>query len=488
MARILIIDDNETMREGMATTVRRMGHEAKTAAGGNEGLTIMRREGADFVITDLKMEGVGGLEVTRVVKEIDPTCPVLIVTAFGSVETAVEAMRLQAMDFLQKPFPPEVLRLKVERALELRGEKQGRARAEAEVEVLRADAAAPYGGEIVGHADPMRLLYQTIEKVAPPDIPVLIHGESGTGKELVARAIHNRSKRGGKAFVKVNCGALTETLLESELFGHEKGAFTGAIKRKLGRFELADGGTLFLDEVGDMTPGLQLKLLRVLQEKEFERVGGEETIRVDVRVISATHRDLKKEVETGRFREDLFYRLHVVPCVVPPLRERLQDIPLLVGHFIAKHGPRINPAVEGIDEVALARLSTHHWPGNVRELENAVEQALVFAGGSKIDVTSLPPFFREGMAENTLAVPSGDKSLPEILEDLERQLIQRAYDKTAGVKTETARLLGIKTSALYYKLEKYGIGVIAGRASGTLTAVGDDEPAGEGGADGGNDQ
>jgi two-component system, NtrC family, response regulator HydG len=373
MARILIIDDNETMREGMAATVRRMGHEAKTAAGGNAGLTLMRREGADFVITDLKMEGVGGLEVTRVVKEIDPTCPVLIVTAFGSVETAVEAMRLQAMDFLQKPFPPEVLRLKVERALELRGEKQGRARAEAEVEVLRAHAAAPYGGEIVGHADPMRVLYQTIEKVAPPDIPVLIHGESGTGKELVARAIHNRSKRGGKAFVKVNCGALTETLLESELFGHEKGAFTGAIKRKLGRFELADGGTLFLDEVGDMTPGLQLKLLRVLQEKEFERVGGEETIHVDVRVISATHRDLKKEVETGRFREDLFYRLHVVPCVVPPLRERLQDIPMLVGHFIAKHGPRINPAVEGIDEVALARLSTHQWPGNVRELENAVE-------------------------------------------------------------------------------------------------------------------
>jgi two-component system response regulator HydG len=485
MARILIIDDNETMREGMAATVRRMGHEAKTAAGGSEGLTRMRREGADFVITDLKMEGVGGLEVTRTVKEIDPSCPVLIVTAFGTVETAVEAMRLQAMDFLQKPFPPELLRLKVERALELRGEKQGRARAEAEVEVLRADAAATYGPtEIVGHADPMRVLYQTIEKVAPPDIPVLIHGESGTGKELVARAIHNRSKRAGKAFVKVNCGALAETLLESELFGHEKGAFTGAIKRKLGRFELADGGTLFLDEVGDMTPGLQLKLLRVLQEKEFERVGGEETIHVDVRVISATHRDLKKEVEAGRFREDLFYRLHVVPCEVPPLRERLPDIPLLVSHFVAKHGPRINPSVDGIDEAALARLQTHHWPGNVRELENAVEQALVFASGSKIDVTALPSFFREGLTENTLAVPAGDKSLPEILEDLERQLIQRAYDKTAGVKTETARLLGIKTSALYYKLEKYGIGVIAGRASGTLSAAADEAAAGEGGGGG----
>ena len=481
MARILIIDDNETMREGMAATVRRMGHQAMTAAGGSEGIARMRREGADFVVTDLKMEGVGGLEVTRVVKEIDPTCPVLIVTAFGTVETAVEAMRLSAMDFLQKPFPPEVLRLKVERALELRGEKLGRVRAEAEVEALRADAAAAYGlGEIVGQCEPMRVLYQTIEKVAPPDIPVLIHGESGTGKELVARAIHNRSKRATKAFVKVNCGALAETLLESELFGHEKGAFTGAIKRKLGRFELADGGTLFLDEVGDMTPGLQLKLLRVLQEKEFERVGGEETIRVDVRVLSATHRDLKQEVAAGRFREDLYYRLHVVPCEVPALRERLPDIPVLVGHFIAKHGPRINAVVEGIDDAALARLGTHRWPGNVRELENAVEQALVFANGNRIDVTALPPYFREGISENTLAVPSGDKTLPEILEDLERQLIQRAYDKTAGVKTETARLLGIKTSALYYKLEKYGIGVIAGRTSGTT----DGAPGGGGDGDG----
>jgi two-component system, NtrC family, response regulator HydG len=475
MARILIIDDNETMREGMAATVRRMGHEVVATSGGAEGLALLRKGGVEFVVTDLKMEGVGGLEVTRAVREIDPTCPVLIVTAYGTVETAVEAMRLGAMDFLQKPFAPEVLRLKVERALELRREKMGRARAEAEVEVLRADAAAEYGlGEIVGQAPAMRAAFQTIEKVAPPDIPVLIQGESGTGKELVARAIHNRSKRAGGAFVKVNCGALAETLLESELFGHEKGAFTGAIKRKLGRFELADGGTLFLDEVGDMTPALQLKLLRVLQEKEFERVGGEETIRVEVRVVSATHRDLKKEVEAGRFREDLYYRLHVVPCIVPPLRERREDIFLLVGHFIGKHGPRINPSVTGIDDAALARLCAHHWPGNVRELENAVEQMLVFANGPILDVASLPAFLREGTPSDTLAVPSGDKPLPEILEDLERQLIQRAYDKTGGVKTETARLLGLKTSALYYKLEKYGIGIIAGR-SGRSAATSDSE-------------
>jgi two-component system response regulator HydG len=309
----------------------------------------------------------------------------------------------------------------------------------------------------------MRALFETIEKVAPADVAVHIYGESGTGKELVARAVHSRSKRADGPFVKVNCGSLTETLLESELFGHEKGAFTGAIKRRLGRFELADKGTLFLDEVGDMTPNLQLKLLRVLQEKEFERVGGEETVHVDVRVISATHRDIKKEVEAGRFREDLFYRLHVVPCPVPPLRERREDIPALVEHFIRKLGPRTNPKIRGIDDAALARLAAYDWPGNVRELENAVEQSLVFANGDSIGLAALPGFLREGASETSLAVPSGNMTLPEILEDLERQLVQRTYDKTGGVKTETARLLGIKTSALYYKLEKYGIGGAASK-------------------------
>ncbi|HET6284781.1 MAG TPA: sigma-54 dependent transcriptional regulator [Polyangia bacterium] len=464
MARILIIDDNETMREGLGATVRRMGHEAILAASGAEGLAQFRRRAADFVITDLKMEGTGGIDVIKAVRELDPGCPAMIVTAFGTVETAVEAMRLGAFDFLQKPFAPEVVRLKVERALELRSERNARERAEAESAALRADAAARYGfTDIIGETPAIRGVFQVIEKVAPTDASVYIHGESGTGKELVARAIHNRSKRAQGPFVKVNCGALTETLLESELFGHEKGAFTGAIKRKLGRFELADKGTLFLDEIGDVTPGLQLKLLRVLQEREFERVGGEETIRVDVRVISATHRDIKADVDSGRFREDLFYRLHVVPCFVPPLRERKEDIPRLVAHFIDKLGKRTNPNVRGIDDAAMARLHTYQWPGNVRELENVIEQALVFSESDKIGVAALPGSLRGGEAANTLAVPSGEMSLPEILEDLERQLIQKAYDETGGVKTETARLLGIKTSALYYKLEKYGIGVIESR-------------------------
>ncbi|HEX3695184.1 MAG TPA: sigma-54 dependent transcriptional regulator [Polyangia bacterium] len=496
MARILIVDDNETMREGLAATVRRMGHEATVAASGADGLAQFRRRGADFVITDLKMEGTGGIEVVKGVREQDPTCPVMVVTAFGTVETAVEVMRLGAFDFLQKPFAPEVVRLKVERALELGKERHARERAEAESAALRADAAAPYGfAEIVGETPAIRAVFQVIEKVGPTDASVYIHGESGTGKELVARAIHNRSRRAEGPFVKVNCGALTETLLESELFGHEKGSFTGAIKRKLGRFELADKGTLFLDEIGDVTPGLQLKLLRVLQEREFERVGGEETIRVDVRVISATHRDIKAEVAAGRFREDLFYRLHVVPCPVPPLRERKEDIPRLVAHFIDKLGKRTNPGVTGIDDAALARLCLYNWPGNVRELENVIEQALVFAEGSKINVASLPGQLRGGSVEGTLAVPSGEMTLPEILEDLERQLIQKAYDKSGGVKTETARLLGIKTSALYYKLEKYGIGVIESRsdrhaagAAEAADALLDDGPAtGGSGARGGDD-
>jgi hypothetical protein len=273
-------------------------------------------------------------------------------------------MRLGAWDFLQKPFAPEVVRLKVARALELRGERRARERAEAESAALRADAAAKYRfDEIVGETAAMRAVFATIEKVAPTDASVYIYGESGTGKELVARAIHARSKRAQGPFVKVNCGALTETLLESELFGHEKGAFTGAVKRKLGRFELADKGTLFLDEIGDVTPGLQLKLLRVLQERDFERVGGEETIKVDVRVLSATHRDIQAEVASGRFREDLFYRLHVVPCTVPALRERKDDIPRLCAHFIAKLAPRTNPGVKSLSDAALARLCAYGWPG-----------------------------------------------------------------------------------------------------------------------------
>ena len=457
MATILIIDDNETIRVGMEHVIRKMGHTALSAASGKEGLGLMRKQELDFLITDLKMEGMDGVQVLKAAAEIDPDCPAMIITAFGTVETAVEAMKIGAYDFIQKPFAPEVVRLKVERALELRAARRARRRLESENEYLRAESDGRYG-ELVGSAPCMQAVFRVIEKVAPTDSSVLISGESGTGKELVAHAIHKLSRRASGPFIKVNCGALTETLLESELFGHEKGSFTGAVRRKLGRFELADGGTLLLDEIGDISPALQLKLLRVLQEREFERVGGESTVRIDVRVISATNRNLSQEVAAGRFREDLYYRLHIVPLQIPPLRDRREDIPLLTQHFIAKLAPRANPRVNGIEDSALGRLMSYPWPGNVRELENAIEQALVFADGIRIAIATLPEFLRGEENGEPLELPKGEMSLPDVLEDLERQLILRAFQKANRVKTETARLLGIKTSALYYKLEKYQIG------------------------------
>jgi two-component system response regulator HydG len=458
MGTVLIIDDNETIREGLAHTIKKMGHTSLTAAGGDEGVTTFQKRGdVDFVITDLKMEGMDGVEVLATIRKISPDTPTMIITAFGTVETAVEAMKLGAFDFLTKPFAPEVVRLKVERALELAGARKARRKLEAQNEYLRGESDPPYTfDELVGSSDKMKKVFKTVQKVAVTDSTVFIAGESGTGKELVARAIHTHSKRAEGPFIKVNCGALTETLLESELFGHEKGAFTGAIRSKMGRFELADGGTLFLDEIGDVPPSMQVKLLRALQEQEFERVGGESTIRVDTRVISATNKNLEEEVAAGRFRQDLFYRLHIIPIGLPALRERRDDIPVLVNHFIEKLGPRVNPRIHTIADDALGRLMAYNWPGNVRELENVVEQSLVFAEGDHISVASLPAFLQGAEGGDKLDVPK-EMSLPEILDDLERQLILKAYKKAKGVKTETARLLGIKTSALYYKLDKYEI-------------------------------
>ncbi len=463
MANVLIIDDNETMREGVAQVVRRMGHKVCATASGSEALAIFKKSPADFVITDLKMNGMDGLEVLRRIRELDPDCPTLLMTAYGSVEAAVEAMKLGAMDFLQKPFAPEVVRLKVERGLELRSARRMSERLRAENDQLR-DGDGERHQDLIGTTEVMRKLMEQIAKVAKTDASVAIYGESGTGKELVARAIHNLSRRSQGPFVKVNCGALAETLLESELFGHERGAFTGAIKRRLGRLELADGGTLLLDEIGEISPAMQVKLLRVLQEGTFERVGGEQTIKVDLRILSATHRDLPKLISEGKFREDLFYRLQVVPLPVPALRERRADLAELCRHFIAKHGPRINADVTAIAEDALTRLYAYQWPGNVRELENVVSQAMVFCEGSTITAAALPAHIRGEEPQErshtdlaSLELPGGGMALPDILDDLERQLILKAYREAKGVKTETARLLGIKPSALYYKLDKYRI-------------------------------
>ncbi|MFL5348100.1 MAG: sigma-54-dependent transcriptional regulator [Hyalangium sp.] len=458
MARVLVIDDHDTLREGMTVTLTRSGHTVAAARSGADGLAAYKKTPFELVVTDLKMEGMDGIAVTRALKALDPAAVVLVVTAFGTIETAVQAMQEGAYDFITKPFPPDVLRAKVEKGLELASTRRQVEKLSARTAAHDADAALSHGN-LVGDSEPIQKLLAQVRKAAASEATVLVRGESGTGKELVARMLHQQSPRKDGPFVVVHCAALAESLLESELFGHERGAFTGAVKRKLGRFELADGGTLFLDEIGEIPPSVQTKLLRVLQEKELQRVGGEETLKVDVRVVSATHRDLQAEVKAGRFREDLYYRLHIVPLMLPPLRERPEDISTLARHFVAKHAPRVNRRVKGLDDSVLKALARHAWPGNVRELENVIEQSLVFAEGEVLTEADLPAHLNPSAPRTDasgLPIPHGDRPLPDILEDIERQLIARAYEKAGRVKTETARLLGIKTSALYYKLEKYG--------------------------------
>ncbi len=458
MARILVADDHDALREGMVLSLTRLGHEVQGVRGGAEALAAYRKRPADVVVTDLRMVPVDGIEVVRRLRESDPEATVLVVSAHGTIAVAVEAMREGAIDFIEKPFSPEVLRARVEKAVEIARERRGARTARARAEALAEDFGRehdPHG--LVGSSEPMRKVLEQIRKVAPTEATVLVLGESGTGKELVARALHDASPRKEKPFVSISCAAIPEGLLESELFGHEKGAFTGAVRRKLGRFELAHEGTLFLDEVGEIAASVQVKLLRVLQERRFERVGGEETVEVDVRLVSATNRDLAALAKSGRFREDLYYRLDVVPIVLPPLRERPGDVEELARYFLGRLAPRIGRSVRGYAPEALELLRRHRWPGNVRELENVIEQALVFAEGDLVRPEDLPEGIRGAKLAPALPVPAGDRSLTEILEDLERQLILAAYERAKGVKAETARLLGIKPSALYYKLEKYGI-------------------------------
>jgi two-component system, NtrC family, response regulator HydG len=468
MSNILIIDDNETIREGVAAVVAKMGHKAHVAAGGAEGLKLFKSRRMDFVITDLKMEAVDGLQVLKSALEQDEDTVVMVITGYGTVEVAVDAMKLGAFDFITKPFSPEVLRAKVDQALQVAQVKKERTRLREENQILRAEVQPAIPLEsMVGTSKQMEEIFQKIKKVAPSESTVLITGESGTGKELVACAVHEQSRRKEGPFIRVNCGALAETLLESELFGYEKGAFTGATRRKLGRFELADKGTIFLDEIGEVSPALQLKLLRVLQEREFDRVGGEETVSVDVRVIAATNHELEDLVRAGKFREDLYYRLHIVPIHLPPLRERLEDIEPLCRHLLTKLAHRTGKKNATISQEAMEALKHYPWPGNVRELENVLEQAMVFAETETLQAKDFPIRLCNPAASNSplrqdangsLRVSLSDRTLTDVLDEVERVLILQAYEQAGKVKTETARLLGIKTSALYYKLEKYGIG------------------------------
>lgn len=494
MAQILIIDDHAGMREGLELLLRRRGHRTFAAESGPSGLELFDAHGPDLVITDLKMAHMDGIEVLRTVRERNPDVEVLVMTAFGTIEKAVEAMKLGAADFLTKPFSSEEFGVKVDRLLSGREERERLRRENRTLRVentyLReglGESAPPRYGEIIGASGAMEGVFRWIDRVSRSDSTVMIYGESGTGKELVARAIHAASPRATGPFIRVNCGALTDSLLDSELFGHEKGAFTGAERRRRGRFELAHGGTLFLDEIATVAHATQVRLLRVLQERELERVGGEETIQVDVRIIAATNLPPETLLNGGGFREDLFYRLHVVPVTLPPLRDRKEDIPVLVRHFIEKLGDRTRSPARSVSEEALSALEGHDWPGNVRELENVIERALVLAERACLELEDLPPLgIRNGDvngqsngngsglgagfgigfgADEAASTPeqvgptltAEGVDLTVVLEGMEARLLRESLRQAGGVKAEAARLLGLKPSAFYYKLEKYGI-------------------------------
>ena len=481
MGRILIIDDNQSLGDGLVLSLNRMGHRAVAVESGRDGLARMKDESFDLVITDYRMEEMDGLAVIEAVQRHAPDTDVMMMTAYDTRKLAVEAMERGAIDFIVKPFLPDELWMKVNKRLDYRAklrEAQAKLREaqtlrrEAEAKLrdwehlfeqnryLREEIDSRYNfGEIVGQSPRIKAVRERVRKVASSSSSVLIYGESGTGKELVARAVHYQSRRSKGPFVKVNCGALPIGLVESELFGHERGAFTSAVRRKKGKFELAEGGTIFLDEIGDVPLETQVRLLRVLQEKQFDRVGGEQTLNVDARVVVATNRPLKRMVQEGTFREDLFYRLEVIPLTLPPLRERREDIELLVKHFTKKKCGEMNIPPKRLTQEALTALKSYPWPGNVRELENIIERTMVLVDGEEIGYHDLPLGFDEAAAKDEAAEGADDGSLllNEHLDELERDLIARAMEEAHHVKTKAASLLGIKTSALYYKLDKYGL-------------------------------
>ncbi len=440
---ILIIDNEKRMCHVVKAALELDKHSVELAFDGEEGLKKFQQKEFDIVITDLKMPGIDGIGVLEAVKKQAPAAEVVLMTAFASAQTAVEAMRKGAYDYLIKPFDMIELKQKVKQILE----KQLLAKENIDLKVRLRDKFSL--DNIIGQSESMTTVYQMVEKVAPREATVLIRGESGTGKELIAQAIHQNSLRSHGPFVGVNCAALTETLLESELFGHEKGAFTGADKQKLGRFELAAGGTIFLDEIGDVSPATQVKLLRVLQNKEIMRVGGEKTISVDVRTIAATNRDLEIKMKEGTFREDLYYRLNVFPIFLPPLRERKEDIPDLINHFLLKHNQPINK----IDPKAVKALMNYDWPGNIRELENIIERTTILAGDDLITVALLPAQILGSAATASnvsLEIPDTGISINQV----ELDLINNALKKAGGNKSKAAQLLGITRRKLYSMLER----------------------------------
>src|SRR6187455_2334129 len=452
MGRILIADDHDSLRRGLAQAVSEAGHDVEEAPNGNAAIEKLHEGFFDVVVNDLKMGGSTGLDVLRTTKTLHPSTAVILMTAFGSVHTAVEAMKSGAFDYVQKPFEIEEMEVKIEKALEMR-------RMRHELDYLRHTQNDIYDFDrIVGQSDPLKRVLGVVKKVAKSNTTVLIRGETGTGKELIAGAIHHNSLRASRNFVKVNCAALPETLLESELFGHEKGAFTGADRQRIGRFEQADGGSLFLDEVGDMSAAIQAKILRVLQEHEFERLGGTRTQKVDVRLIAATNRDLTTMVEAGTFREDLYYRLNVVTMEMPPLRERKDDIAALSNFFIRRFAGELKKKIEGLEPDAHKLLMRYNWPGNIRELENAIERAMLLADGSHISSEDLR--LGETMSVNSPRDGASVVKIPPTgiaLEEVERLALVEALKMSNWVQKDAAELLMISPRVMNYKIKTLGI-------------------------------
>ncbi|HYL80253.1 MAG TPA: sigma-54 dependent transcriptional regulator [Candidatus Acidoferrum sp.] len=444
--RILIVDDEEQMRDLLVKVLEKNGYQVAVCGDGGEALAFLEKEPMDLVVTDVRMPGMGGMEALRAIKELNPEIVVIIMTAFGSIDQAVQAVKDGAYDYINKPFKIDEMLLTIEKALEER-------RLRHEVTTLRQELRTRYRFEnLIGKSRAMQDVFSLIEQVAGSRSTVMIYGKSGTGKELVAKAVHYNSPRVNKAFVAVNCAAIPSELLESELFGHEKGSFTGAVATKVGKFELATGGSLFLDEVGSMRLDLQAKILRALQEREIERVGGTRTIKIDVRVIAATNRELKKAVEDGTFREDLYYRLNVVPITLPDLKDRQEDIPLLANHFVQKFSQESNPNIREISKDAMAILLSYSWPGNVRELENVIERAVTLGRGPAVQPSDLPPHLAGGAdpLERALAKEA-------TLEDLERDYIGVILRRTKGHQIRAASILGIDRRTLYRKIRRYNL-------------------------------
>lgn len=451
-ARILVADAQDSVRQGVARALQAAGHEVEEAGSGPQAVELLHLRQYEVILADLTVGGGDGLNILRTAKELQPTASIILMTRFGTVQAAVEAMQIGAFDFVQKPFEVEAMQIRVDKALEHR-------RLNYAIDYLRHTQPAIYSCDrIIGASGALQRVLDVVRKVAVSTTTVLIRGETGTGKELIASAIHHNSGRASRNFVRVNCAALQENLLESELFGHEKGAFTGAHRQRVGRFEQADGGSLFLDEVADMSPQTQAKILRVLQEQEFERLGGTRTLRCDVRVIAATNRDLGAMVEAGQFREDLFYRLNVVSIEMPPLRDRKEDIPELAKFFTKRCSGELKASVKGIDDSAVKLLTRHRWPGNIRELENAIERAVLLADGPLLRPSDLRlgdslPSVTPGEHPRVVSLPA--EGVP--LQEIEKQAVTEALQMSNWVQKDAALLLGISPRVINYKIKILGI-------------------------------